>query len=726
MQLIENSNRQNHTVSIEVALQHALGLHRQGRLDDARAVYQTILQAAPQHADAMHLLGATLLQQGQAEAALTYVDRAMQANPGQSFYHNTKAQVLRALGKHEDALADLQTALDLMPQNAEAHYNLGDALLRYGQLAKAESEMRRALTIRPVFTQAAAGLSQVLRAQGDQGGALPYAQLAQSLEPQRMDFSLNLASLFLELGHFDLAEQRFKEITERDGQQAQAWTNLAICQTLTNRRTEAIKSYRKAWHIAPQSVGILDGLYESMRQACDWQGLQEVEEAFVGQVRAHLQAGVFPPARGFTVLYAPFTAEEQLQICKGVCLPFQRQFPQGQWQQSQLAWPQEGRRLRVGYISADIKEHPMAHLIRDLFGEHDREHLEVFLYSTAMEDHSAFRQHICGSVEHFVECFRLPDKDIAERIAADRVDVLIDLMGHTRDNRLGVLARKPAPIQMSYIGYPGSSGAEFIDYYIGDAVTIPEETEAVEFSEKVVRLPHFYMVNSHGRIPLEETPARHSLGLPQEGVVFCCMNNSYKIDPFIFDIWCLVLRETPDSVLWLLQMAPEMQKHLQGEAEARGVDGQRLIFAARVPRDAHLTRMQSADLFLDTRFYNAHTTTLDALAAGVPVLTVHGDRFAGRVAESALRSLGFTESIAADWEGYTDMALEIGRNADLRQRWKQQVRALKANAALFDTSVTVRALETAYREAARRWREGLGPTAMRIMPDGQVETLPTS
>ncbi len=725
MQLIEKPEVQTHTVSIEVAIQHALGLHRQGRLEDARAIYQTILRAAPQHADAMHLLGATLLQQGQAEAALEYVDRAMQINPRQSFYHNTKAQVLRTLGKHEEALADLQTALDLMPQNAEAHYNLGEALLRHGQLAKAEPEMRRALTIRPVFAQAAAGLSQVLRAQGDQGGALPYAQLAQSLEPQRMDFALNLASLFLELGHFDLAEQRFKEITEQDGQQVMAWTNLAICQTQTNRRTDAIKSYRKAWQIAPQSVGILDGLYEAMRQACDWQGLQEVEDAFVQQVRAHLHVGVAPAARGFTVLYAPLTAQEQLQTCKGICQPLQLQFPQAQWQQSQLAWPQEGRRLRVGYISADIKEHPTAHLIRDLFAEHDRERLEIFLYSTAMEDHSAFRQHIRGSVEHFVECFRLPDKDIAERIAADGVDVLVDLMGHTRDNRLGVLARKPAPIQMCYLGYPGSSGAQFIDYYIGDAVTIPEEAEVGEFSEKVVRLPHYYVANSHGRIPLGETPARRTLGLPEEGVVFCCMNNSYKIDPFIFDIWCRVLRETPDSVLWLLQMAPEMQNNLRREAKARGVDGQRLVFAARVPRDAHLTRMQSADLFLDTRFYNAHTTALDALAAGVPVLTVHGDRFAGRVAESALRSLGFTESIASDWEGYTDMALEVGRNADLRQRWKQQVRALKANAALFDTSVTVRALETAYLEAARRWREGLGPTAMRILPDGQVEMLPT-
>jgi predicted O-linked N-acetylglucosamine transferase (SPINDLY family) len=721
MELIEQSKEDRQTIPIEVAIQHALRLHHQGRLEDALAIYQAILQAVPQHADAMHLLAATFLQQGQAKVALDYVDGAMQINPGQSFYHNTKAQALRALSRHDESLAELQTALELMPQNAEAHYNLGEALLQYGQPANAEAEMRRALTIRPVFAQAAAGLSQALRAQGDQGGALPYAQLAQSLESQRMDFALNLAILFLELGHFNLAEQRFKGITERDGQQVVAWTNLAVCQTLTNRRTDAITSYRKAWQLAPQSVGILDGLYEAMRQACDWQGLQEVEDAYVQQVRAHLSAGVPSPARGFTVLYAPLTAQEQLQVCKGVTRPFQLQFPQHLWQQGRLAWPQEGRRLRVGYISADIKEHPMAHLIQDLFAGHDRERLEIFLYSMAMEDYSAFRQHIRGTVEHFVECFRLPDKDIAEHIAADGVDVLIDLMGHTRDNRLGVLARKPAPIQMSYVGYPGSTGAQFVDYYIGDAVTIPEGVESEEFSEKIVRLPYFYMVNSHSRIPLGETPARRTLELPEEGVVFCSMNNSYKIDPFIFDIWCRVLRETPDSVLWLLQMAPEMQDHLRREAKACGVDGQRLVFAARVPRDAHLTRMQTADLFLDTRFYNAHTTALDALAAGVPVLTARGDRFAGRVAESALRNLGFTESIAPDWEAYTDMALEVGRNAALRQHWKQQVRALKVNAPLFDTSTTVRALETAYLEAARRWREGLGPAAMRILPDTQVE-----
>ena len=689
-------------IPLETALQHAIARHRTGALDEAEDLYRKILEAAPGHGDALHLLGAVLYQRGRPADALPLVEEAMARNPNQSYYHNTRGQILRGLGRGTEGVADLETAMRLMPQNAEAHSNLGEALMLEGRFADAEAAYRRALTLRPVFPLAAAGLGMCLRRQGDLGGALPWLQLAAVLQPDRVDFALNLASTFHALGHLDLAAARYEQILQTHPQISDVAVNLASCQALMDRREDAIRTYREAWRRTPRHPQVLDGLYEAMRQACDWQDMEAVEADFVGYVRDALAAGQAPNVRGFTVLYASLSAREQRAVNAGISVGAALGLPSPIWRAENL----NGGRLRVGYLSADVKEHPTAHLLRDLFRLHDRERVEVFLYSTAAEDFSPHRQIIQSSVEHFVECFRLPDKEIAERIAADGIQVLVDLMGHTRDNRIGVLARRPAPVQINYLGYPGSSGAEYVDYLIGDAVVTPQGEEDA-FSERLLRLPHCYQINSHREVVLGAPASRSAEGLPEQGVVFCSMNNSYKIDPYIFDRWCRVLRETPGSVLWLLQSTREMQANLQREAEARGVEGHRMVFARRLPREAHLTRLQLADLFLDTRLYNAHTTATDALWAGVPVLTARGDTFAGRVAESALLALGFPEGVTADWDAYTEMALRLGQDAGLRGAWQERVRGLREGAALFDTTTTVRALEWGYERAWSRYSGGL-------------------
>jgi predicted O-linked N-acetylglucosamine transferase (SPINDLY family) len=706
-------------VSLDVAMANALFFHRQGRLSEARSIYVAILDRYPTYADAEHLIAATLLQEGKAADALERVDTAMRLRPRQSFYHNTRAQALRALGRNQEALTELRTALDLMPQNAEAHFNLGDALIAAGEFSAAETQLRRALSIRPVFAQASAALSHVLRLQGDQGGAVPFAQLAAALEPRRVDFALSLAGLFIELGHFDLAEPRFKAVTEQDPENITAWAHLAVCQTQLNRRAEAIATYREAWRRSPQNVGVLDGLYEAMRQACDWSNLAEVEEAYVRLVHEYVEAGVAPPARGFTVLYSPVPTRDRLAVVRGLSAAMAAPFATKS--QPRPSPSEAGRRIRLGYLSQDIKEHPTAHLIVDLFAKHDREKYEVFLYSTAPDDYSEFRKRIIGDVEHFVECYRMPDKDIAERIGSDGIDVLVDLMSHTRDNRFAVLARRPAPVQISYLVYPGTTGAEFIDYYVGDHYTLPASMDRQEFSESLIRLPVFYLVNSHGSVKLGEPPSRAACGLPERGVIYCCVNNSYKIDPFVFSIWCNILRDTSDSVLWMVKMTPDMEMALRREAQARGISGERLVFADRVERDAHLTRLQLADVFLDTRFYNAHTTALDALAAGVPVLTVRGERYAGRVAASALMHLQLPHMVVAEWSEYERTAIDLGRDAALRGKWKRDVEeASKKPNSLFATESAVRALETAYHHALERSRTGQPAADFDVEIDGTV------
>jgi predicted O-linked N-acetylglucosamine transferase (SPINDLY family) len=692
-------------VPIPQALQYAIACHRQGKLQEAENIYAQILKQQPDHADALHLMGALRFQQGQPTVGLELVEKAMARHPDQSFYHNTRGRILMALGRGAEAVADLERAVALEPQNAEAYFNLAETLLQRGQLAEAEATYRRALTLRPIFAQAAEGLGNALRLQGDLGGALPYLQLATSLEPQSYPYALNLALVFHMLGHLDLAIDRYQKILEQHPQQVDARMNLASCFALIGDKQRSIEEFAKAREIAPHNPVILDGLYEARRQACDWEGLELLEADCVRSVRAGIAAQRNTGFRGFTVLYLPLTASEIRENNRLLCGQIAAGLSGQLWRER----PTHAR-LRIGYLTADVKEHPTAHLILELFALHDTRQFEIYLYSWAVDDKSIFRHRIKQSAEHFVECFRLPDKEIAERIAADEIDVLVDLMGHTSDNRLGILARRPAPVQLGYLGYPGTYGG-LVDYLIADAVVMPEDKEDEECVEKVARLPHCYQINSHRQVTLGATPTREQLGLPEDAMVFCCMNNSFKLDPFVFQIWCRALEQLPGSVLWLLQGPPAMVNHLQSAAKRNGLDPRRLIFAPRVDRQSHLTRLQAADLFLDTRFYNAHTTATDALWAGVPVLTAKGESFSARVAESLLRAVGLPELVMPDWLAYEAEILRLAQEPDRLRALREKLATQRKEAALFDTPSVVRALENVYRRAWDRFLSGESPAS---------------
>lgn len=686
-------------LSVDQALAQGLAHHRGGKLTQAEHFYQAILKTLPEHADALHLLGALRHQQGRHEEGLTLVEQAMVVNPDQSFYHNTHGRLLLSLNRADEAVADFQKAVALDPQNAEAHFNLGEALAVSGRLGEALASYRRALNLRPIFPQAAAGVGRAMRALGDVGGALPYLQLAMAFAPDNAGFAEDVALTLYMLGHLDLAAERYEEVLKKHPDHLRAQINLAACYSLANKKARAITLYEEARAALPDNPTLLDGLYEVRRQACDWDGLEALEQKCLEVVRRRSMAGQATGFRGFTVLYLPLNADE-IRLNNTL---LSRQMPA----QGPLWKPRQGResdrRLRIGYLTADVKEHPTAHLIADMFEQHDRSRFEVFCYSWARDDRSLYRRKIQAEVEHFVECYRLPDKELAERVAADEIDVLVDLMGHTADNRIGLLAWRPAPVQITYLGYPGTTGADYVDYLIADKHVAPYGCES-EFSEQLIRLPYTYQINSHRNVPLGQRVPRQALGLPETGTVFCCMNSSYKIDPFVFDIWMRLLQKEPDSVLWLLQGPPGADDKLRAEAKAREIDPARLVFAPRVPRQAHLTRLQTASLFLDTRFYNAHTTATDALWAGVPVLTVEGDRFSARVATGLVRSAGLPELVMPSWERYEQEALRLAQDKAALGDLRAKLRGLRADAAVFNTPATVRALEEAYETVWARWQ----------------------
>jgi protein O-GlcNAc transferase len=365
------------------------------------------------------------------------------------------------------------------------------------------------------------------------------------------------------------------------------------------------------------------------------------------------------------------------------------------------------RPIRIGYLSNDFHAHATASLLVNVLERHDRSRFHVSLYSYGVDDGSALRRRLEHSSNAFVDIARLSDQEAAERIRADGIDILVELKGYTLRSRLGICARRPAPIQVAWLGFPGTMGAPFIDYAIVDGHVAPPGSEG-EFTEKLARMPGCYQPNDPLR-EVAQTPSRAACGLPEGAFVFCCFNQTYKIWPQVFDIWCRLLNATPGSVLWLLESEPQAREHLLREAASRGVGADRIVFAPFVKYGENIARLVHADLCLDTLPVNSHTTASDALWAGVPLLTCTGNAFAGRVAASLLHAVGLPELVVHDLQAYEALALRLASDASLLGELRSRLARNRESAPLFDSARTTRELEALYVRMFERWRGGLSP-----------------
>jgi predicted O-linked N-acetylglucosamine transferase (SPINDLY family) len=370
-------------------------------------------------------------------------------------------------------------------------------------------------------------------------------------------------------------------------------------------------------------------------------------------------------------------------------------------------------RIRVAYLSADFHAHATAYLMAELFERHDRARFEWWGISFGPVKSDPMRTRLEGAFDHFVDVTDRSDAEAARLLRALEIDIAVDLKGYTQDCRPGILGHRPAPLQVNYLGFPGTMGADHIQYVIGDAIVTPPE-HAPFYTERIVRLPHCYQPNDRKRAIAGRTPPRAELGLPEHGFVFCCFNNNYKITPEFFGVWMRLLREVEGSVLWLLESNAESAGNLRREAAARGVDPARLVFAPHALLPEHLARQRQADLFLDTLPYNAHTTTSDALWAGLPVLTCLGQAFPGRVAASLLTACGLADMVVTDLDAYAATALKLARAPRLLQELRERLARNRLAAPLFDTERYARNLEGAYLEMQRRHQAGLPPEAFGV------------
>jgi protein O-GlcNAc transferase len=431
---------------------------------------------------------------------------------------------------------------------------------------------------------------------------------------------------------------------------------------------------------------------------CDWAGF----DGDVERLRTSARSGGLDSAP-FPLLSIPSTPAEQLQCARSYLAHGTKPKPP-LWRGERYEHP----RIRLAYLSADLRDHPVAQLMAGVFEAHDRSAFETYAIAFGPDRDDPLRARLRQAFEHFIVLDDRDDQLAAELLRELEIDIAVDLMGYTRHCRTGILARRPAPVQVNYLGYPGTMGADFIDYIIADRHVIPPE-DAVHYAERVVHLPVTLQPNDARRAIAHDPGTRAAAGLPDDGFVFCCMNNAYKISPIVFDVWMRLLRAVPRSVFWL-SVRGTAAENLRREAQARGIDGNRLVFAARVDSHAdYLARYRLADLFLDTLPYNAHTTASDALWAGLPLLTCTGSTFASRVATSVLHAVGLPELATADLAQYEALALELAthpaRLAELRSRLAEH----RTTYPLFDTARFCRDLEHAFRHMWLRQQSGLPP-----------------
>jgi predicted O-linked N-acetylglucosamine transferase (SPINDLY family) len=692
-------------------LHAALTHHQAGRLEQAAASYQQVLTAAPEHPDALHLLGVLRYQEGRIDEALALLNRAVARAPDHVDALCNLALVQKSAGDFDAAERSISRALAVSPALPTAHNNLGSLLLRRGDLAGAIDAYREAIRLEPAYAEAQINLANALLLAGHGDQALVPCARALELQPGMPAAHAMMGSLRATLGDDGAATACFRRALELAPDQVEYACNLASSLESERKWDEALDTFERAVGMDPDCGPAISGSLMVSRSLCQWDRLAERSARFADGVRRGL-AGLTP----FIYLAEPSTAEEELACAtlwsRGVA---ERMAPVRQGLDFSFGAAAGKDRITVGYFSYDFRRHPTAYTKVGLFEHHDRERFRVLGYCHGPDDDSAIRRRVIDAFDVFRDVRGWPPAEIARRIFADGVDILIDLKGHTLLAPTETFALRPAPIQVNYKGYPGTMGADFIDYIVADEFVVPPSARHT-CAEQVVYLPETYWVDDSRRALPADPPPRSRLGLPEDGIVFCCFNNSYKITPEMLQVWTDILKQVPGSVLWLQNSNPDssLADNLRRETRARGVDADRIVFAPRRPLREYLGLFRAADLFLDSRPYNAHTTASDALWAGLPVITCPGDTFASRVAGSLLQTLGLPELVCASLDDYRRLAVELATDRERAEGLRRRLARQTRESPLYDTARLTRHMESAYEFMFNNYAAGRPPAHHRV------------
>lgn len=719
-------------VSLPGMLHRGRALMRAGRLAEAEASFRRAATAAPEKPDPHLQLADLWRAQGKTELALQTYDTLLSRDPHLVIAAYNRAVLLHEAGRASDAMSAYQQTLRLKPDHAEAWMNLGLLLADGNHRSQALECYREALRHRPDFAEAWNNMGVCYAAQRELPQAVDCYSRALQQQPRYAAAFNNLGNALLRLDRPAEAVTLLRRATELEPRLVEAHANLgaalqrhrrllesAACiqgaarQVAADNRDgdEAMACYCRALELDPQCLSALGQLVHELQHQCAWAELPNLVEATVAAATSDVQRQEDPLSPFvFITLPVATTAAQQREVS-------------GRWARSRgraALVPQpvtvgSDSPIRVGYLSADFRTHPVAELIVELFETHDRSRVCVTGYSYGPDDQSPLRARMIRAVDQFVDLRSSSLSESVARIRNDRIDVLVDLTGFTQHARTEILASRPAPIQVNFLGFPGTLGADYIDYVLVDRFIVPPDQQPF-FTEKLVHLPGCYQVNDSQRV-IDSTPlSRCDAGLPADGFVFCSFNSNYKITPGMFNLWMQLLQRVDGSVLWLLEGNSRAPQNLRREAESRGIDPERLVFAPRQPLPRHLARHALADLFLDTFPVNAHTTASDALWAGLPVLTLSGETFVSRVAGSLLTHLELPELVTFSPEEYFQRALLLATAPAQLLSLRRRLELSRVTTPVFDIHQSARAIEKAFELMIQRRRQGLSPAPLMLAP----------
>jgi protein O-GlcNAc transferase len=737
-------------MNLQATCAKAAALHKSGDSQAAERLYREVLAAAPDYVPALSLLGvlrsqaghkeealtlvaraasldpvsvpalmnyAVLLQEvGQGEDALRQWDRLLALKPGFAAALGSRGNLLRLLGRSREAVLSYDELLAAEPDNATTWYSRAIALMDDKRSDEAVTSFTRALTLKSDFAAAFNNRGHALSQLGRMEEALADFDRAVAADPVHAAAWHNRARLLQGLTRYDEALESFNQalaITP-DSFLALAGRGYMLWDRF-RRYAEAVNDLERAAAINPDADYIQGDLLHLKMHGADWRGFEGRRARIDEGVRAGrrvvrpfaYEALSSSPAdlQAAAVIYTADAFPAQAPLWKGVA--------------------QAHKKIRIGYVCGAFKRHALAYLAAGLYEKHDRGQFEVIGFDAGRSDNSAIRTRLESAFDKFIPITALGDAAAAEKIMAEDIDILVNVDGYSGHIRMGVFARRPAPVQVNWLGFPGTLGATYMDYIIADRIVIPEIDRAF-YSEAIVTLPHAYQVNDTKRAIAQKIPARAEQGLPElrrsehgdgragNAFVFCNFNQSYKITPDSFAAFMRIMRQVPGSVLWLLEANPVFHENLKATAGRQGVDGTRLIFAPIVPLEEHLARMKLADLFLDTLPYNAHTTASDALWAGLPLLTCRGTAFPGRVAASLLNAVGMGELVAENPAVFEALALQLAQDRPQLNALRDKLAQNRGSAALFDTDLYRRHIESAYKTMWEQAIRGARPQSFMV------------
>jgi predicted O-linked N-acetylglucosamine transferase (SPINDLY family) len=691
------------TAQLEGTLRQAHLLHRSGRLDEARALCLQALRLRPRLPQALTLLGIIAAQTGDFGRAVALFDEVLRLDPRNAAAYNNQGNALRALKRPADALASYDKAIALQPQHAPTYNSRGNALFDLRRYEDALASHDRAIALQPEHAPAHfdRGRSLLELMRHEAGIASLDRAIALGFAPAAAWYIRGTALYSLE--RFEAAVESYDRAIALEPKDARAHHNRGNALFMLERYESAIASYDNAIALDPAIRSSPGERLHARMQIADWRDFAPEVARLTARIERSEAA-----SNPFVVLAS--CGSPSLQKLAARNWVREQCPPDGAL--SALPAHTRRERIRVGYFSADFRNHPTSFLTAELFEIHDRSRLELTGFSFGSHAEDEMRRRVAQAFDRFLDVREKSDRDIARLARSLEMDIAVDLGGFTRGSRPKIFALRAAPLQVSYLGYLGTMSADYIDYLIADDTIIPE-AHRPHYSEKIVYLPS-YQVNDSKRRIAERRFSRAELGLPPTGFVFCCFNSTYKLTPDTFAGWMRILRQAPGSVLYLLGGNATLESNLRREAHARGVAADRIVFGARLPAAEYLARYRTADLFLDTLPYNAGATASDALWAGLPVLACMGETFAGRVGASLLRAVGLAELIASTPEQYERLAVELAGSPQRMAGIRAKLAGALRTAPLFDTAASARHLEAAYARMYDRYHAALPPEHIRV------------